>query len=525
MLTDQDFARAFPTENEFIEFKGGVGGGPLQATAVAFSNAAGGVILIGVADDGRVVGRPLDSGTADAIHTALGEVHDLGRYDLLPLDVGGTGIAVISIARREEGFAQTSNGRVLIRRGTQDMPLFGADLQRLINERSAMRFEATVTSAPVEAADRSALARLSTACSWPPGVDLDERLAEAGLASAGRLTVAGALVLLEDPASVLGKAYLEVLRYPDDTSRDYDRRNEVRGPLDQQLLTTMQLVTDHLGTDLVVLGARRFELPRLPDVVLREALANALAHRSYEAKGTPIRVELRPRAVTIISPGSLPEPVTISNLREASAARNLDVIRVLRRYDLAEDSGRGVDLMQDTMRSEMLSQPEFHDTGHSVEVVLPLHSAVAPIERAWIAELEDRGKLEPIDRPVLVHAARGDLLTNSVVRQLVSVDSLGAREILVRLRDQGLLRQQGQRGGATYTLAESLRPPAGLRLGADDLADLVVRLADERPLTNAEVRRVTGLDRVETLAILARLVREGRLVRTGERRGTRYHLP
>ena len=105
---------------------------------------------------------------------------------------------------------------------------------------------------------------------------------------------------------------------------------------------------------------------QLPEVVVREALANAIAHRSYEASGTSVRVELRPGAVTIISPGGLPEPVTVSNLREANAARNLDVIRVLRRYGLAEDAGRGVDVMQDTMRSETLEQPEFRDTGHPV---------------------------------------------------------------------------------------------------------------------------------------------------------------
>ena len=335
--------------------------------------------------------------------------------------------------------------------------------------------------------------------------------------------MAGALYLLDDPATELGKAYVEILRYPDDATHDYDRRDEVRGPLDRQLETATRLVMEHLGTDLIVLGVRRFDLPRIPELVMREALANALAHRTYEASGTPVRVELRPGTVTIISPGPLPEPVTVSNLREANAARNLDVIRVLRRYGLAEDAGRGVDVMQDTMRSEMLDQPVFTDTGHSVEVRLPIRSAVAPVERAWIRELEGRGELAGVDRLVLVHAARGQPLTNAVVRRLVQVDSLGAREILKRLRDQGLLRQQGQRGGATYLLADTLRPPAGLRLGPDELADLVQHLADDEPITNADVRRATGLDRAESLAVLERLVAEGRLLRTGQRRGTRYH--
>jgi ATP-dependent DNA helicase RecG len=218
----------------------------------------------------------------------------------------------------------------------------------------------------------------------------------------------------------------------------------------------------------------------------------------------------------------LPEPVTISNIRETNAARNLDVIRVLRRLGLAEDAGRGVDVMQDTMRSEMLDPPEFLDHGHAVEVALHVRSAVAPVERAWIGELETRGELEGPDRIVLVHGARGEALTNARVRELLGLDAHAARTILQRLRDREFLSQHGRRGGATYTLAGSLRPPAGLRLTPPELADMVERLATDGPITNSDVRRATGLDRVASLAILDTLVAEGRLARVGQRRGTRY---
>lgn len=54
---------------------------------------------------------------------------------------------------------------------------------------------------------------------------------------------------------------------------------------------------------------------------------------------------------------------------------------------------------------------------------------------------------------------------------------------------------------------------------------MVERLAREGPITNADVRGATGLDRVEALALLDRLVGTGRLNRVGQRRGTRYHVP
>jgi len=65
-----------------------------------------------------------------------------------------------------------------------------------------------------------------------------------------------------------------------------------------------------------------------------------------------------------------------------ASARNASVIRVLRAFHLAEDSGEGVDVMQDTMRDELLDPPIFADTGGAVRVTLPVRSAVAPSERA-----------------------------------------------------------------------------------------------------------------------------------------------
>lgn len=50
-------------------------------------------------------------------------------------------------------------------------------------------------------------------------------------------------------------------------------------------------------------------------------------------------------------------------------------------------------------------------------------------------------------------------------------------------------------------------------------------MAVEGPLTNQLVRERTGLDRVDALALFEHLVRAGKLVRLGERRGTRYVLP
>lgn len=520
-LAADEFKREFREEGQCIEFKTGISRRQLQETVASFSNSNGGVILIGVSDDGEILGRELDAGAADAIHQLMRDVHDPGRYSLHRVLVDNQAIVAVSIARRQEGFAQMSNGVVRIRKGTRDEPLFGSELQHFINERSAQRYELTPTRLQIDSADPQLMADLCGAFGWD-AENVAERLSERGYAFENRLTVAGALYLSNDPAEVLGKAYTELLRYPDDESIDYELRVAIKGALPFQLREAVQRLLDELGTELVILGVRRYDLPKVPPVVIREAIANALAHRSYELDRTPVRIEVRPSSVRILSPGGLPEPVTVENIRETTAPRNLAVIGALRRFGLAEDAGRGIDVMEDTMLEEMLDPPKFFDSGHEVAVVLPVRSAVAPTERAWIRELEQRGNLEGPDRLLLVHAARGESLTNAKAREILQMDRPAARLALQRLRDAGFLEQRGERGGATYDLAGTLEPPAGLRLGPDELADLIESLAVDKPIANTDVRQATGLDRWKVRDLLGTLVEEGRLVQTGKRRGTRY---
>lgn len=525
-LLPQQFAAEFPGEGDFVEFKQGLPETKLREAIVAFSNTDGGVVLLGVRDDGQVQGITSDGETIAKIHRSVAGVRNPGRYDVRSLLIGDRTILVLSVRRRREGFAQMQDGRILVRRGAMNAPVFDIELARFISQRALTRFESTPVEATLDDADGVLIARLRGAYGWSTD-HLADRLAEAGLLEIGdaaaHLTVAGALYLLPRPAEVLGKAYVEVFRYRDE-SGTYDRRLEIDGPVDQQVEQTTRELMAELGSDVVVLGVRRHEFPRIPEPVLREAIANAVAHRTYEATGQPVRIEIRPDRVIVRSPGGLPEPVTLANMREQNSARNVDVIRVLRRFRLAEDAGMGVDVMEDVMEAALLERPEFDADGAHVEVVLRLGSTVAPQERAWIAEVEQRGEIRMGDRILLLHAARGEVLTNGSVRELLGVDSVQARSSLHRLRDLGYLSQRGQRGGAFYALAKGLAPPAGLQLDDVELREVILGMAADQNVTNESVRTRTGLDRAQVLALLTALVESGELVRHGERRGTNYTL-
>ena len=83
-LTLTEFNAAFPTESEMVERKEGVGTRALQAAVVAFSNGRGGVVLIGVRDEGTVIGRELTQGVADDIHRVFREVRSRAATQSIP---------------------------------------------------------------------------------------------------------------------------------------------------------------------------------------------------------------------------------------------------------------------------------------------------------------------------------------------------------------------------------------------------------------------------------------------------------
>lgn len=545
-LSAELFAEEFPAESECIEFKEGVPLDRIATTAVAFSNTDGGVILLGVSDTGQIKGLSLSSGKEIEIHNRLAQATGLGEYQVHRLTVAGRDIAAIGVDRQRDGFAQLSNGQVRERRGASNHTLMGAQLADFMARRFVRAPEATATQASADQIEDDLASQLAAAWGWRVSGERDllmQRLRDtAFVIVAGhdeRLSVAGALYLVGDPGSVLGKAYVEVFRYRDD-GLDYDRRAEFRGPLQDQVRTATEFVLDELGFDMVVLGVDRHELHRLPHTVLREAVANAVAHRSYAAAGEAVRIEIRPDRVVVRSPGALPGGVTLADIAERSVPRNILVIRTLRFFGIAEDAGRGVDLMQRHMALNFMAPPHFEADVASVTVTLPLGSEATPAERALLArmlavgdeastrphsvgESESAGpSTSPQDARLLLHAARGSTLTNARARQLLGVDARKSRAALQRLRNRGLLEQHGTDSGTFYSLHPRFAGPDGVRTRPRDFVAEVLALSREGPITNTSVRSRTGLDRAMAVRILNRLVAEGKLERRGSKRGTHY---
>src|SRR6476469_3149609 len=101
-VSADEFRATFPREGDHVEFKEGVSHKQIQKVITALSNTDGGVVLIGVRDDGAIVGRSRTTSLEADIHRAVREVNDPGRYWIHDVDVDGKTVVVIAVAQKAQ---------------------------------------------------------------------------------------------------------------------------------------------------------------------------------------------------------------------------------------------------------------------------------------------------------------------------------------------------------------------------------------------------------------------------------------
>ncbi len=162
-------------------------------------------------------------------------------------------------------------------------------------------------------------------------------------------------------------------------------RATLRGPLAPLMTPSGELVEPGLVDSAVAFvrrnvgiraeladGARRIEIPGLPMEPIREALVNAVVHRDYLLAYTDVEVGLYPDRLEVVSPGRLPNGVTVERMLAGTrAARNELLKDVMRDYGYLEHMGLGVPLkIVPGMQEFNGSEPEFVVEDESLTVVL-----------------------------------------------------------------------------------------------------------------------------------------------------------
>lgn len=192
--------------------------------------------------------------------------------------------------------------------------------------------------------------------------------------------------------------------------------------------------------------------PILPRKVIREALANAVMHRSYQ-EHSPIQIIRYSNRIEILNPGySLKDMTSLGT--PGSRLRNPAVAAVLHELNWAETKGSGIRTMRRLAGEAGLPLPEFASDRQKNEfkVTLFLHHLLTEEDYAWLKALAGE-TLSADEAKALIYARETGAVDNTACRDFSGLDTLQASSLLRRLRDRGLLEKQGSGSRTYYTLS------------------------------------------------------------------------
>lgn len=310
--------------------------------------------------------------------------------------------------------------------------------------------------------------------------------------------------------------------------------NEVlREPLLKAAEDLFRLVDRDNSEEEVVVGLHRVGVPRIPRVTMREAIANALVHRDYAELG-PVTVRLTDEEFIVQSPGGLPPGVTLSNLLDESKPRSVVLADAFKRAGIVDRAGRGIpDMFTSLLRAGRDAPDYSRTTDRSVTVATQTSNSDLELVR-FIATYEDDHSALALAQLRILHELK-DLGASTLreIEQSLSIPIAALRIQLTRLIELGLLEVHGNGRSRRYHLT-----PGFYRAAQDPNAYVRVRAVDPiqqdqmvlsyieayGSITRSQVAELCMLTPGQARAVLHRLVKDGGITMRGERRGASYVL-
>jgi len=426
---------------------------------VAFANGAGGTIVVGVTERGRV-----DPNAAELFEPVLGGALALCSPPFRAIDLPEWRVEeaaegeIATITVKPTGYRMTVEGRVLVRSGKLNIEVSPEQELRGRAEPELSSFEerampgatlADLDEAIIDEYQRNRILR------GPRGevVTRDELLREAGAVDAeGHVTAAGLLLFGRNPEFFLPQVGVVLVRFKGNElavgagdGERYARRVEVTGPAARLVERTWQVLSEELRLEAVTNGLAREERYALPVQAVREVVVNAICHRDYALTGQRIEIRLFDDRLEVHSPGGLPGHITLENIIDEHYSRNPRLVRGLYYWGYIEELGLGMDIVFEAMRHEHHPDPELRPTPRSFTVVL--RTAVDQLEQLYGEDLSPR------QLRALRFLATHDMITNSDYRELCP--EVSAETVRLDLRDlvtRGILLRVGDKRGTYYVL-------------------------------------------------------------------------
>lgn len=361
----------------------------IQDVAVAFANAEGGIIVVGIEDDDAEKYPNLNDRWKGADHiedynpiianlTSLNPSIDY-VHQFLYWEGGYSQTYILKLTiRKSQKVHETAKGDVLLRKGAQSLAVRGAKIQELMRAKGVISEEDTPL--PLIRAEKilegehlkSFLSNLPITDKDPINFALQENL----LTETMDPTVALVLLFSKNPSADMPRqCAVRIVRYDsseEEIERDAltDDRHIIEGPLHLQIVDAFEKLKEVIGRS-KCWTLDGLQVPAYPDEALYEVLVNSVLHRDYGVSDNVLISVYRNR-IEFRSPGRLPGFVTVNNILDARFSRNPKLVRLLAKYPDAanKDLGEGINTVFERMRKAGFIDPILFEDGVNLHVTL-----------------------------------------------------------------------------------------------------------------------------------------------------------
>jgi len=535
-----------------VEFKSDTKGGlpdrDLVAAVVAMANTEGGVILLGVEDNGTVSGiqsRHQDTMGLKALIANRTSPSVAVSTELIELD--DKIILAINVPK-SRSIVSTTDGLVLRRRfmasgRPEAVPFYPHEF---VQRQSALGLidPSAMPLLSLSAEDlnplerqriREAIRRYGGDMSLLPLAD-DELDGALGLITTvegvRRPTVAGLLLMGHEevirqhvPAHEVAFQVLE--------GTDVRVNEFLRKPLLQTFEEVELLFKARVVEQEIQVGLFRVPIPNFDRRAFREGFINALVHRDYARLGA-VHVKLDDDGLTISSPGGFVEGVTLQNLLVVPPrSRNPLLADVVKRIGLAERTGRGIDRIYEGMLRYGRPAPDYSMSDASSVVLLMARADADIAFLEMLLSYEKRtGATLPIDSLIVLSRLRQERrLTTADLVQSTQKSETATRATLEKLVEAGLVEAQGTGRGRTYMLSAKVYKKSGQKAayirqaGFDPIQQeqmVLTYIEKHGSIKRADVVDLCHIGPFQATRLLKRLSREGKIEPRGKGKGAFY---
>lgn len=301
----------------------------LAGEIAAFCNGSGGRIFIGVYDDGSVRGlsgadvarlnQLISNASSQNVHPAVNPVTENVPHP------AGT-VLVVSVSAGVSKPYLDKNGVIWVKCGADKRRATSREeLQRLFQQAGLVHADSTpVAGLDAGDVDRDYLddffrQQFGTAVAEQEQ-PLPQLLSNLNLMAQGQLNIAGALLFCRAPQFALPAFIVKAVAFVGNAIEDerYIDSRDISGRLADVFQQTLGFISANTRAVQRDSGVNSTGVPEVPRIVWEELIANALIHRDYFISAA-IRVMVFGNRVEIVSPGHLPNNLTIANIKAGNS--------------------------------------------------------------------------------------------------------------------------------------------------------------------------------------------------------------